>query len=158
MLQYWGVQLDLPVHKFVIPNPFGPYEEPRFCSYLMDKWSKGETAHVGTPAYIRDNIHVSLLAASYRDFIERAAVSVAPLRHGPSGYIESQGAFAYRFAREVGARLGLKTDLTFANQTEFAEPEMRVNTDRPSVRNLGWNEAQAWDDLAAYYHDLYLAQ
>ncbi len=157
VLRYWGEQLNHPVHKFVIPNPFGPYEEPRFCAYLMGKWSRGETAQVGTPAYIRDNIHVSLLAASYRDFIERAVVSVAPLRHGPSGYIESQGAFARRFARELGSRLGLKADLAFANQTEFAEPEMRVNTDRPSTLDLGWNEAQAWDELAAYYRNVYLA-
>lgn len=156
VLRYWGEQLNHPVHKFVIPNPFGPYEEPRFCAHLMGKWSKGETAQVGTPAYIRDNIHVSLLAASYRDFIERAAVSIAPLHYGPSGYIESQGAFARRFAREIGSRLGLKADLLFANQTEFTEPEMRVNTDRPSAHVLGWSDAQAWDELAAYYRKVYL--
>ena len=25
--------LDVPLGKFVIPNPFGPFEEPRFCHY-----------------------------------------------------------------------------------------------------------------------------
>ena len=156
VFRYWGEQLGAPIHKFVIPNPFGPYEEPRFCAYLMGRWSKGEVAQVGTPAYIRDNIHVSLLAASYRDFVERAANSVTPLRYGPSGYIESQGQFALRFAREVGLRLGLRAELSFGTQTEFTEPEMRVNADRPSWAALGWSESVAWDELAAYYRATYL--
>ncbi len=156
VFRYWGEQLGAPIHKFVIPNPFGPYEEPRFCAYLMGRWSKGEVAQVGTPAYIRDNIHVSLLAASYRDFIGRAANSATPLRYGPSGYIESQGQFALRFAREIGLRLGLRTELSFATQTDFAEPEVRVNSDRPSLVTLGWSEALAWDALAAYYRATYL--
>jgi UDP-glucose 4-epimerase len=48
--------------KFVIPNPLGPYEELRFTAYLMKTWLAGETARVQTPRYVRDNIHVSLLA------------------------------------------------------------------------------------------------
>src|SRR5262249_13190951 len=54
-------ELGLPFAKFVIPNPFGPLEEPRFCAYLVRTWKKREIAKVNTPAYIRDNIHVSLL-------------------------------------------------------------------------------------------------
>ena len=48
--------------KFVIPHPFGPYEEPRFTAYLMKTWLAAETARVQTPRYVRDNIHASLLA------------------------------------------------------------------------------------------------
>jgi UDP-glucose 4-epimerase len=55
--------------KFVIPNPFGPFEEPRFTAYLMKTWLAGETAHVQTPRYVRDNIHVSLLAKAYAAFV-----------------------------------------------------------------------------------------
>ncbi len=55
--------------KFVIPNPFGPYEEPRFTAYLMKTWLAGETARVQTPRYVRDNIHVSLLAKAYAAFV-----------------------------------------------------------------------------------------
>jgi nucleoside-diphosphate-sugar epimerase len=156
VLRYWGDQLNHPVHKFVIPNPFGPFEEPRFCAYLMSKWSKGEAAQIGTPAYIRDNIHVSLLAKSYCDFVEHAVSSGTPLHYGPSGYVESQGTFARRFALEIGARLGLEATLAFANQTKFEEPEMRINTHRPSLQQLGWDEVSAWDELAAYYRNVYL--
>ena len=55
--------------KFVIPNPFGPYEEPRFTAYLMRTWLAGETARVQTPRYVRDNIHVSPLAKAYAAFV-----------------------------------------------------------------------------------------
>ena len=51
----------LPLGKFVIPNPFGPFEEPRFCAYLIRQWQAGQAAEVRTPAYVRDNIHVDLL-------------------------------------------------------------------------------------------------
>ena len=57
--------------KFVIPNPFGPLEEPRFCAYLIRSWKKGEVAQVNTPDYVRDNIHVSLLAAAYAKFVAK---------------------------------------------------------------------------------------
>jgi len=31
--RYWCGALDVPLGKFVLPNPFGPFEEPRFCHY-----------------------------------------------------------------------------------------------------------------------------
>jgi UDP-glucose 4-epimerase len=55
--------------KFVIPNPFGPFEEPRFTAHLIRSWMKGETAKVQTPRYVRENIPVTLLAKAYAAFI-----------------------------------------------------------------------------------------
>ncbi|WP_430227307.1 NAD-dependent epimerase/dehydratase family protein [Paraburkholderia tropica] len=156
VFRYWGAVSDLPTHKFVIPNPFGPYEEPRFCAYLLGKWSKGEVAQVGTPNYTRDNIHVSLLAAAYHDFVARAVAGIAEEHCAPSGYIESQGAFARRFAAEIGGRLGLKADLSLADQKEFIEPAIRVNSLHLDRQQLGWDETRAWDELAAYYKRMYL--
>ncbi len=59
--------------KFVIPNPFGPYEEPRFTAYLMKNWLAGATPNCSSPAYVRDNIHVSLLATAYARFAGHGA-------------------------------------------------------------------------------------
>lgn len=150
---YWAEITGLPLHKFVIPNPFGPYEEPRFCAYLLQKWVKGELAQVNTPAYVRDNIHVDLLAAAYVDFVAKAHAGNAPHRCNPSGYAETQGAFATRFAAEIGVRLGMETPLQLNAQTDFSEPFARINTDRVS---LSWDEKSAWDGLAAYYRTTYL--
>ena len=40
-----------------------------------------------------------------------------------------------------------------AEQTEFAEPAVRINTDVVAGTKLGWNEEAAWDGLAEYYAD-----
>jgi UDP-glucose 4-epimerase len=153
--QFWAERLGLPVGKFVIPNPFGPLEEPRFCAYLMRTWTAGKTAEVKTPAYVRDNIPVDLLARAYADFVEGCVRdSQAVKRLNPSGYVESQGAFAQRFAREIGGRLSLDAGLVLCDQTEFEEPVMRVNTEM--VRS-GWNETASWDALAAWYRTEYLS-
>ena len=90
--------------KFVIPNPFGPLEEPRFCAYLIRAWKKGEVARVNTPLYVRDNIHVSLLAAAYVKFAGEIASGACRDRLSPSGYVEAQGAFAERFAAAMRPR------------------------------------------------------
>jgi hypothetical protein len=137
--------------KFVIPNPFGPYEEPRFTTYLAKTWLKGEVAGVKTPAYIRDNIHVGLLAETYRHFVEKQIGASGFRKLNPSGYVESQGAFATRFAEEMRRRTQLPCALELHAQVQFEEPKMRVNTDMAAVAVPEWNEAQAWDELAAYY-------
>lgn len=143
--------IGLPFHKFVIPNPFGPLEEPRFCAYLARTWKARETARVNTPAYVRDNIHVSLLAKAYARFATEAAQGVAQRKINPSGYVETQGRFAQRFAEKMRARLGLPCALELAAQADFSEPLMRVNTDSAVRYVSGWDEERAWDEAAAFY-------
>ena len=138
--------------KFVIPNPFGPYEEPRFTTYLMRTWKDGKTAGVKTPDYVRDNIHVDLLAATYAQFAARMATTKEPLlKINPSGYVESQGDFARRVAREARTRLGWACDLQFQRQEDFHEPLVRHNHEpaAPLVRN--WSESAAWDAFVEFY-------
>jgi nucleoside-diphosphate-sugar epimerase len=137
--------------KFVIPNPFGPHEEPRFTAYLVRSWYAHETPTVKTPAYVRDNIHVSLLALAYVRFVEALPAETGFQKLHPSGYIESQGSFARRFAGELRERLGLECRFEEATQTDFSEPMIRINTDAVDARALGWNESAAWDALAQYY-------
>ena len=104
-----------------------------------------------TPEYVRDNIHVSLLARAYADFAGRLPEGGWTGTLGPSGYREPQGAFAQRFAREIGARLGIETPLELLEQTDWSEPAVRMNTDEVDAESLGWDEAAAWDELAAWY-------
>lgn len=140
-------QAEMDFGKFVIPNPFGPYEEPRFTNFLVKTWRKGEVPTVNTPAYVRDNIHVDLLARAYAHF---AGASDHP-QFNPSGYVETQGAFAQRFAREMDKRLDLHCAVALANQTEFNEPRIRINTDPVDEIELGFDENKAWDEIAEFY-------
>ncbi len=137
--------------KFVIPNPFGPYEEPRFTAYLVRCWRAGETPCVQTPAYIRDNIHTSLLAKHYAHFVANLTSEPGFEKTNPSGYVESQGAFAQRFARELETRLDMPCPVELAIQTAFAEPRIRINTDPLDAEFLRWDETAAWDDVANFY-------
>lgn len=152
MFRYHAARAGLALGKFVIPNPFGPYEEPRFTTYLVKTWSSGQAAVVNTPAYVRDNIHVSLLARRYAGFAGELAARAAPAYLRPSGYVESQGAFALRFAREMRPRLGLPCEVELKVQLEFAEPKVRINTDPAQVP--GWDESAAWGEAAAYYKSM----
>jgi UDP-glucose 4-epimerase len=138
--------------KFVIPNPFGPLEEPRFCAYLIRAWKKGEVARVNTPLYVRDNIHVSLLAAAYVKFAGEIASGACRDRLSPSGYVEAQGAFAERFAAAMRPRLGMECKLELGKQTDFSEPLMRVNVDAATRYVPNWSET-AWDAVAEAQHN-----
>jgi len=151
MFRYYAADAGMSLGKFVIPNPFGPYEEKRFTSYLIKTWHENKTPVVSTPEYVRDNIHVSLLARAYVSFVQRLTADVGYLRYNPSCYAESQGAFAQRFAHEIGPRLGIPTPLTFAVQDIFTEPMVRINTDPIAHQFSQWSEKRAWDELADYY-------
>ena len=149
--QFWCHELGLQLRKFVIPNPFGPFEEQRFTSYLAKTWLEGKPAHVKTPLYIRDNIHVSLLAAAYAVFATSlTSTPRRPTLH-PSGYVESQGAFATRFATAMRDRLGCDCTLVLETQQVFTEPAVRINTDALDTASFGWTESGAWDELAEFY-------
>ena len=69
------------------------------------------------------------------------------------GYVESQGQFAERFANAMRQRTGLACELALADQREFAEPLVRINTDRIDPASYGWNETEAWDAIAGFYRD-----
>ena len=136
--------------KFVIPNPFGPLEEPRFTGYLMETWLDGRTAVCASPAYVRDNIHVSLLAKAYARFAAEFPAT-GFTRTNPSGYAESQGAFTLRMAQEMRPRLGLPCLVELKKQIDFPEPRVRINTDVLDAEALGWDESTAWDHMARNY-------
>ena len=151
-LVFYARECQMRLAKFVIANPFGPLEEPRFTAYLAREWLGGRSAVVRTPEYLRDNIHISLLAAVYADFVCRFACgrrAAAVVR--PCGYVEKQSAFARRFAREMQKRWQLPCKLNFAKQSDFAEPLVRVNTDVINAAALGWSAKPAWDAIADYY-------
>lgn len=144
---FYAREVGLPLDKFVIPNPFGPLEEPRFTHHLVKSWLAGSTPQVTTPRYVRDNIHVDLLAKAYAAFVGSAGEG-GERRLAPSGYVETQGAFARRVAEALEPRFGLPCPVSFAEQVAFPEPEIRINTDRPDPHALGWDEGRAWDAYA----------
>jgi UDP-glucose 4-epimerase len=140
--------------KFVIPNPFGPYDEPKFPGYLLKNWLAGATPNCSSPAYVRDNIHVTLLAKAYARFAGQVPAE-GFARTNPSGYAESQGAFTLRLAEEMRPRLGLPCRVELKKQVDFPEPRVRINTEPVDADAVGWDESAAWDEMARFYQELH---
>ena len=152
VFRFYCERAGLGLGKFVIPNPFGPWEEPRFTAYLMNTWKQRLVAAVKTPDYVRDNIHVDLLASVYLRFTEQVAGGQArKIKINPSGYAESQAAFASRVAREVQTRLGWPCGLEFLAQEDFSEPLARTNLEPAAPLVPEWNERAAWDKFVEFY-------
>jgi nucleoside-diphosphate-sugar epimerase len=133
--------------KFVIPNPFGPWEERRFQRHVMSRWANGEAVHIDLPLYVRDNVPADLLALAYVGAVEGRYGGYC----GPSLYAGPVGGFFERMAREVRARTGWPCVLTVAETQTFAEPEARVGRTPLDAAALGWSEAAFWDAYAEHY-------
>ncbi|HEY4831865.1 MAG TPA: NAD(P)-dependent oxidoreductase [Waddliaceae bacterium] len=151
VFEYFSAQFGMKLGKFVISNPFGPYEEPRFTTFLIRSWFDNTIPRVSFPDYIRDNIHVSLLAKAYVDFAHKLTNSPGLEKQNPIGYQESQGEFTHRFADEMRKRLSIDCPFNLGIQKDFPEPKERLNTNQIDCNKLSWNEQQAWDELAQYY-------
>jgi UDP-glucose 4-epimerase len=135
--------------KFVIPNPFGPFEGQTFQRFVMTAWKEGRAVHVSHPLYGRDNVPVDLLALAY----VQAAEGRAGAHVSPSFYAGPVGDFFRRMAAEVGRRTGWPCAVTFAEAQDFPEPETRLNLQPLDTAALGWSETGFWDGYAGYYAD-----
>lgn len=155
VIRHWCIHFGIPFDKFLIANPFGPFEEPRFCAYLIKTWRGRQVAEVRTPNYLRDNIHVDLLALAYANFVMRAVEMGTSQKFGPIGYAETQGAFTERFASAMRSRLGWECAVRLLPQTDFSEPLVRINTHLIDTTALGWSESAAWDAIAEYYRSTF---
>lgn len=148
---YFATKLGIKLKKFVIPNPFGPFEEERFTTFLVKSWFSGSVPEISSPEYIRDNIPVGLLSKAYAFFAEE--------KHDgsfhPSFYAESQGDFTKRFSEALFPRLSIPCPYTLKKQVYFDEPKERVNTKRLNPSLLGFNESAFWDELATFYRERY---
>ncbi|CAN7205708.1 NAD(P)-dependent oxidoreductase [Phenylobacterium sp. LjRoot219] len=148
-LQHHASWAGLRFGRFVIPSPYGPFEQQRsFPAYLFRSWFAGETPAVRTPLYLRDHLPAPRLARAYAEHLARLLADPAtPGVCRPSGWIATQGAFAEKVAAEAARRLGRPCPVAFAEQTEFPEPLRRVNRD-PAP---DWDEAAFWDAYVGWY-------
>ena len=142
MFRYYCDHAGLSLGKFVIPNPFGPYEEPRFTAYLMKNWLAGRDPGM-LESRLRSRQHPRLAPGQgLRARSPRVCRTPGFTRINPSGYAESQGAFTLRVAQEMRPRLNLPCAVELKKQTDFPEPRVRINTDildadRPGLGRVG---------------------
>jgi len=136
--------------KFVIPAPFGPWEEGRIVWSLFQAWTEGRPGEIRTPAYVRDHLPAPLLALAYADAARAMLDQMAgEVRFRPSGMVMRVGDFARTVAEEVRLRTGLPCEVLEHPQAAFSEPEVRAN-DQPQ-RFAPGEEAAFWDAYVAFY-------
>ncbi|MCB1111642.1 MAG: NAD(P)-dependent oxidoreductase [Chlamydiales bacterium] len=152
---YFAAIKKMSLGKFVIPNPFGPYEEFRFTSFLVKTWYEEKVASVTHPDYLRDNIPVSLLAKAYSHFADDLDSYSGFHKLNPSGYTGTVGEFTALFAEALRPRLFLPCEYDLKPQEDYSEPRTRINSDVLDHTLLQWDEDKAWDDLARYYKETY---
>ena len=148
-LQHHAAWMGLRFGRFVIPSPYGAFEQQRsFPAYLFRSWFAGETPLVRTPLYLRDHLPATQLARAYAEHLSALLADPAtPAVRRPSGWIATQGDFAQKVAAEAGRRLGRDCPVGCAEQTEFPEPLRRVNCEPAPDQD----EAAFWDDYVEWY-------
>jgi len=152
-MRHFAAWAGLRFGRFVVANPFGPFEEQRFCWYLFKTWLSGNVPVVSTPDYVRDNVPVSMMAAAYADYVVAMLEEpTTPSVRRPSGFVMSQGAFAQTVAQEASKRLGREFQLELARQVKFSEPHLRVN-DENCLQND--EISKFWDRYVEYYSALW---
>jgi nucleoside-diphosphate-sugar epimerase len=149
--QHYATWAGLGFGRFVIPSPYGAFEQQRaFPAYLFRSWFAGETPVVRTPLYLRDHLPAPQLGRAYAAHLAALLRDPAtPSVCRPSGWVATQGDFAGKVAAEAEPRLGRACPVGFAQQIDFPEPLRRVNSE--PVAGLGWDEAAFWDDYVGWY-------
>lgn len=145
--------------KLTIPHPFGALERPGLIHHLMKSWLSGEAASLNHPHYVRDLIHVDLLAEIYARFALALPMSAGLYRRSPRGYRETLGAFAERLATEMRPRLGLSCEIDKTQPVRLgSEPVRRHGTDQTTGLEQTWNSANSWNKLAQFHAPMHLHQ
>lgn len=147
--RFYCEQVGVPVRKFVMPNPFGPWEGKGFTSYLARTWLAGEVPTVQTPKYVRDNIPVTLLSEAYLKFAEQDGE--ATTKTNPSDYVMAQGEFALYFAQKLSSRWQMDCPVLINEQTVWNEPLERTNLDPARAFGLLWDVDAFWNGLVDWY-------
>lgn len=135
------------IHKYVIPNIYGPMEPSKFTQILIDAWAKYEVPIVNTPNYIRDFVPIDLLSKHYAKIINNYQ-NLKNEKSYPSKYVMSVGNFAQKYATAVGTVMGETLQVREEKQKEFSEPRMRVNVDYCEDLVIDWEEENSWAIVA----------
>jgi len=150
--RYYASKAEIPLRHFVIPNPFGVYEDKKFNHYLIDSWINGRKAQIKTPDYVRDNIPVTLLAKAYAAACTQTLTQAKPFTTSrPSGYVSTQADFTVRMAEWVRNLTGLACEFEFLVQSDFSEPIDRHNHENAFKQFRAFDEKEFWQTYIESY-------
>ena len=124
---FYGRHFGMHVSRFVIPNPFGALDNSKLIDYLCREWYANRIPRVRTPLYIRDNIHVELMAKGFVHWIEKVSKGHDDSLFAPSGYISTMSDCVELVATKMRMRLKLTCAYELNTQPDFSQPMKLVN-------------------------------
>jgi len=139
----------VPVGKFVMPNPFGPWEGKGLTHYLIRSWLREDTPTINKPDSVLDNCPVDLLAFEYTKYVEMNHEVLKPSILKPSFYVMSTYEFACRLkdafkrcSNSGVALLSLKpadSEITFSRFNETKILDLNAWSENDFWMNyMGW--------------------
>ena len=150
MFEFYARQSNIHFGYIVIPNPFGPWDNPqKLMGYLLRHWFQGLCPSIFALKSIQDNIPVDLLALGISDWmlswVEGRGQSI--LR--PSGYVSTLEEFVQKIAYEVQNRYNIATPFQTDPQ-EHHQPSSLSNTQSFFPLYPCWNAQDFWDATLTY--------
>ena len=147
----YGQHLGIPVHRFIIPNPFGAYDNPqKLPTYLYMQWFQNYIVEVQTPQYIRDNICVELLAKVYQNWLESLPSHSQNQVLAPSGRVSSMKDFVGWLANIFQQHFGWSCKYYCKPQIHFPQPLLLINP-TPAQKLVSWNEDLSIHNLINFF-------
>lgn len=149
MFRHHAEERGLPLAKFVIANPIGPYEKPGLCRALGRAWLRGETPVLQRPQLKRDQLQVEPLAAAYAAFALRLIDRPESRRLTPSQFPERLDWFVGRMAMALRPRLGAACRFACAEPPEgTTEPLTRCGIEPLAAWVPNLDPERHWDSHA----------
>jgi UDP-glucose 4-epimerase len=143
VFQFHCRKSNIHLTEYVIPNPFGPYEEGNMTSAMMFAWSHNEKFMLGSPKPVRDFVHVQSLAQDYVLALESGNALFQP-----SQYVMSHLEFCSKFSEEIRKRTGWNC-LIEVHERNLNEPTVRQGYHNVWMHEVF--ESYLWDTLVRWY-------
>lgn len=138
-----------PVHKYVLPNPFGKMQNENIFTSAMTTWKKGDIFLLQKPWLVRDFVPADLIARDYVKFaknLHHLPHSYA-IKRAPSLYVCTLRGMVEKLAYTARRLSGLTCEITLQDNmmtSDLSEPRIRINRD--VVELVSWNEEVWWED------------
>jgi nucleoside-diphosphate-sugar epimerase len=127
--------------KFIIANPFGPFEEKRFLHYVLNSWKHKKTVEVKRPKDVVDYVQVQHLANQFVKFIKTNQTSF-----DLSQFSNSNLYFLKKIKRMIIQKNPLECKIKHKNiKCEFN----RINSTKIKINKS--IEKKYWSEYFTYY-------
>lgn len=151
IVKHLSISMGFNFVRFVIPNPFGPFEDQKLCFHLTKSLMQGSDFIVKTPDYLRDMIHIENLAEIYvKQILHSRELSIFK-ECRPSEYRMKIFDFAKLLTSKYNQFYNAEYEIEKMKQEIFNEPIELLNGEFNSVSGKSKDNDNLWYNYFEYY-------